>query len=198
MNTYPKYFITLFCLWSFHLSAQNVDFNYVNSKSSGFLIGSSFIDEHLPEGFDYHPIKFIYNRSIPLLKYRDDRKSNLYIQFEPQFNPVIIAHAKNAYEFGVNVGFLYHLKLSEREIVFGGIGSGPHYISVKTAMQSRGFIFSDNFIIGYRRLIDFEKPLELNMQIRFRHISNASLQQPNHGIDNFFFLIGLSKVIAHI
>jgi hypothetical protein len=198
MNTPLKYFIILFFLESVNASAQNVDFNYINSKSSGLIIGSSFIDEHLPEGFNYHPIKFIYNYSIPMLRYKMERKSNFFIQFEPQFNPVIIAHSKNAFEFGVNVGFLYHLKLSDQEIVFGGIGSGPHYISVTTTMQSKGFIFSDNFIIGYRRLINLKKPLELNLQIRFRHISNASLQQPNHGIDNFFILIGLSKVIAHI
>jgi len=198
MSATLKYFIILFCLWPFHISAQNVDFNYINSKSSGLLIGSSFIDERLPEGFNYHPIKLIYNYSIPMLRYKKERKSNFFIQFEPQFNPVIIARSKNAIEFGVNVGFLYNRKLSDKEIVFGGIGSGPHYISVTTTMQSKGFIFSDNFILGYRRLINIKNPLELNLQIRFRHISNASLQQPNKGIDNFFFLIGLSKVIVHI
>ncbi len=171
------------------------DFHYLNSKTSGFLIGTSYVDEHLPGGSNYHPIKFIYNYSIPLLKNNTQRKSNIFLQLEPQFNPVIVTNSKNAFELGFNVGFLYHLSLNDKSIIFGGIGSGPHYISVETSLQANGFIFSDNFIIGYRKLINDKNPIEINIQTRFRHISNAGIQEPNLGIDNFFIMIGLSKLI---
>jgi hypothetical protein len=36
----------------------------------------------------------------------------------------------------------------------------------------------------------------LNLQCRFRHISNAGLQKPNFGIDNFFAVVGFSKIIG--
>ncbi len=181
-------------LFTGKLNAQ--DFSYINSKSSGFLIGTSYVDEHLPGGSNYHPIKLIYNYSIPLLKNDVCRKSNLFLQFEPQFNPVIVTNSKNAFEFGVNIGFLYHLSLNDKSMFFGGIGSGPHYISVETSLQANGFIFSDNFIIGYRQLINTKNSIEFNIQTRFRHISNAGIKEPNLGIDNFFLLIGIFKIIV--
>lgn len=171
------------------------ELNYINTKTSGFLIGSSFVNEKLPEGDHYHPIKFIYKYAIPLLKKKANRTSNIFLQLEPQINPIIITNAKNAIEFGINVGFLYHKAISDKSIIFGGIGSGPHYISVKTTLQAKGFIFSDNFILGYRQKLNLKKTLEINIQTRFRHISNAGLKEPNLGIDNFFILLGLSKFI---
>lgn len=198
MKAYPFFNlkIALLFLFVFIVSKTKAqEFNYIQTKSSGFLIGTSYVDEHLPGGSNYHPIKLIYKYNFPLLKKNKNRKSNIFLQIEPQFNPVIVTNAKNAFEFGINVGFLYHKLTTDRSILFAGIGSGPHYISVETSLQSNGFIFSDNFIIGFRQLLNFKKPVELNIQTRFRHISNAGLQEPNLGIDNFFILIGLSKII---
>ena len=182
-------------MWSLEGNAQTHDNNYINLKTKGFLIGNSLVDEYLPEGYYYHPIKITYSYAIPILKIKPQRKSNIYVHFEPQFNPVIITDAKNTFEFGINVGFLFHFKASEKGIFYGGIGSGPHYVSINTNLQAKGFNFSDNFIIGYRQLLDINKPLELNIQTRFRHVSNDGLQKPNHGIDNLFIMIGLSKII---
>ena len=194
-----KLFILLLLIAiSAQISAQGIDFNYINSKTKGVLIGTSFIDEHLPEGNTYHPVTFIYNISFPLLKLNADRKSNLHIQFEPQLNPVFISNVENSIEFGINVGFLYHKLIGDQATIFAGIGSGPHFISAQTRLQARGFIFSDNFIFGYRQLISIQNPMELNFQIRFRHISNAGIKQPNYGIDNFFILVGLSRAIPLI
>lgn len=191
----PKFLIIIFILFPFMCKPQEITSNYINSKTKGFLIGTSYVDEHLPEGNNYHPFKIIFKYATPLLKNNDHRKSNIYLQLEPQFNPVIVTNSKNALEFGFNVGFLYHRILSEKSIIFTGIGSGPHFITIKTSLQANGFIFSDNFIIGYRQIINDKLPLELNIQTRFRHISNARIQEPNLGIDNFFILIGLSKII---
>ncbi len=92
-------------------------------------------------------------------------------------------------EFGVNVGLRYDYKIFKRQFIYCAVGTGPHYISLKTKMQARGFIFSDNFVFGtYRQL----EKIKLNLQVRYRHMSNASLMHPNKGIDNFFILAGAS------
>ncbi len=198
MRFYLKLVILFFLFSPLNILAQSPDFNYLNAKSYGFLTGTSFIDENLPGNHNYHPIQFIYKISKPLLKFNPERKSNISINFEPQFNPVFISNAKNSIEFGLNVGFLYERKISESSIIFGGIGSGPHYINVETSLQSKGFIFSDNFIIGLRQLLRENKRTEFNVQIRFRHISNAGISEPNLGIDNFFIMFGLSRIIPRI
>ena len=198
MRFYRKILIIAALIIPLNILAQPKDFNYINSKTNGFLVGTSFINENLPGNHNYHPIQFIYKFSRPLLKFKHERRSNLFINFEPQFNPVFISKAKNSFEFGLNVGFQYERKLSDGTIIFGGMGSGPHYISVETSLQSKGFIFSDNFIIGLRQLLKGNRPTELNIQIRFRHISNAGISEPNLGIDNFFIIFGLSRVFPRI
>lgn len=198
VNNFIRFIILLciICIINSPLLSQNESNSYINSNTSGFLIGYSFVDEMLPEGNSYHPINLIYNYTFPLKKKQVDNKSNLFLQFEPQINPVFINNGKNAIEFGVNVGLLYHLMIADDIILFAGIGSGPHFISINTKLQSSGFIFSDNLILGYRRCFkSWNKPLELNVQLRFRHISNAGIKEPNTGIDNFFILIGLSKIV---
>ena len=50
------------------IKAQAQELGYINTKTSGFLIGTSYVDENLPGGNKYHPIKFIYKYAVPLLR----------------------------------------------------------------------------------------------------------------------------------
>jgi hypothetical protein len=80
---------------------------------------------------------------------------------------------------------------ADRLSLYAAIGSGPHYITVETDRQARGFIFSDNFELG--SAYNFERiNTAFLLKFRFRHISNAGLKEPNGGIDNFFVIAGLS------
>lgn len=70
-------------------------------------------------------------------------------------------------------------------------GSGPAWQSSVSPKQRKGFVFSNNFTLGVRCRI-LRGLMEINPQIRFRHMSNGGLFLPNSGIDNFFLLLGLS------
>ncbi|HUR30281.1 MAG TPA: acyloxyacyl hydrolase, partial [Saprospiraceae bacterium] len=71
----------------------------------------------------------------------------------------------------------------------------PHYINTVTERQAQGFIFSDNLTFGLRKQLPSRKNnYELNIQYRFRHISNAGLSYPNKGINNGFLILGITKV----
>ena len=197
MKTSP-FLLTLLLILLFGntVSAQQKNDNYLKHQTMGLLLGTRYVDEHLPEGTNYHPIKFIINYKLPLRKAEKIKKGVFIIQFEPQFNFILINGGDNAIETGINVGFQYEYLVGKNNIIFGGFGSGPHFITVETNLQANGFIFSDNFILGYRqRILNEKSPFEINIQTRFRHISNAGLQEPNLGIDNFFILIGISTII---
>ena len=72
-----------------------------------------------------------------------------------------------------------------------GLGSGPHYLGFDSAIQKKGFIFSDNFFLNFSQSISHD--LWIDYEVRFRHISNAGIAEPNIGIDNFFLGIGFNK-----
>lgn len=190
-----KKILTLVLILSSNIIFCQYTQSYITQKSKGIFLGYGFINELLPENYYYKILQFIYNYSIPILNQQNVNKHNLLVQFEPQLNPVFIKRKKMEIELGTNVGLLYNYKLTENLLLDIGIGSGFHFISIRTNLQARGFIFSDNFILGISKRLKSKKGfMEFSIQTRFRHISNAGLKEPNTGIDNFIILTGLSKV----
>jgi hypothetical protein len=176
-------FILLFSLESFGQSW----------KSVGLHLGIPIIHETLTEGRKYKPFQLLfYYNFANLLK---GKKNDLFVYLEPQlvwvhFSP----KGKKEWEFGANLGLEYRHHLGENSSLSAAIGSGPHYITVETRQQARGFIFSDNFTAGFHRKLG-NSGLNLDLKCRFRHISNANLEQPNKGIDSWFVIAGVSKVL---
>lgn len=162
-----------------------------HQKSIGFHLGIPFAHEKLSEGRAYKPYQLLFYYNFKnLLK---DRKNDLFIYLEPQlvwarFSP----KTKKEFEFGANLGLEYRLNLSEQTAFTAAIGSGPHYISVETKQQAKGFIFSDNFTAGLRRKLG-DTGFDLDLKCRFRHVSNANLMKPNKGIDSWFVIVGATK-----
>ena len=187
-----KIWIVLFVsFFSINLAAQNY----------GFTVGIPFIAEHLPEGRDYLPTKFIGQIEFPLrTKNRSVEETRWFICVEPQFNLVYLPVSERAtngattaetdeIEFGANAGIRYRLPLNPIWSIHAQISAGPHYISrAYPGLQAGGYIFSDNFGIGSD--IHLTPQIDLFLQMRFRHLSNAGLQEPNKGIDNWFLMLG--------
>lgn len=174
--------INLFCGFAF--SQKGTQYKQMS-------IGVAFSNEQMPEGV-YQPLLCMYDFGWNLRKAEHHaKKGAFYWYFEPQFNPVFISGNLNDLEFGLNGGFKYFHDLGAKSKFYIGIGSGPHFITVQTRMQADGYIFSDNFFTGINLPVG-EKHY-LNLQYRFRHISNAGFQKPNKGLDNHFLVIGLGK-----
>lgn len=103
-----------------------------------------------------------------------------------------ISFGRHDFDLISNLGieFLWQF---HRSIAFRvAIGSGPGYQSSSSGHQARGFIFSNNFSGGFKLTLGKQKPFNATSQFRFRHMSNASLENPNFGIDNFLFLVGVA------
>ena len=121
---------------------------------------------------------------------------------QPQFNlsrfenfndsPIIT----RGHEYGLNAGLLirrFFLNYLISPYLF--ISTGPHYVSGVPERQSPGFIFSDNFFSGLN--IRLTEAFYLDLRFGFRHISNAGLNNPNGGINNFVVNIGFISFIQN-
>lgn len=141
----------------------------------------------------YAPLLIQGNFRFPIIK--NNRMHQATILLQPQFNPVkpISNNNKFIFETGVNFGIAYEYYIHPKTILFLGAGIGPHFINVNTSLQANGFIFSDNIFLGAHQILS--PGWMLSYQLKFRHISNASLQQPNVGLDNLFAGLAFSYFI---
>jgi hypothetical protein len=114
---------------------------------------------------------------------------------QPQFNisrfreKDSIPEIAGGLEFGLNGGILFRVyMLDDRISPYLCISAGPHYVSGVPDRQSPGFIFSDNLFTGLQ--IKLSNSFYLDLRFGFRHISNAGLQNPNGGVNNWFGNMG--------
>ncbi len=144
-------------------------------------------------------VPYTYNVTLfqCLYTYRVWKKSSwsLEVLTAPQVNLTKyrkvdnVPDQSNGYELGINAGMFFRKIILDKSMdVWAGVSIGPHYISGAPERQSSGFIFSDNVFGGLR--VSITRRAWLNSGIGFRHISNASLKQPNDGVNNIIVNIG--------
>lgn len=177
--------VVLFCC---SLSANVTLQAQSHARWGGVVAGLPFVYEHLPEGRSYQPWQLLGWVTLTDLKKRGN--DHLYWYAEPQL--VFVTYSDGSgpdWEAGLNTGLMYQLALGKGWFATAAIGTGPHYVTVETPLQARGFIFSDNFEAGI--IAPLGQGVQLHLRSRFRHISNAGLKNPNKGIDIFFALAGI-------
>ncbi len=182
---------------------SNVDTKLKNFKiiEKGFLVGYGYgLDNlsNIPEG-NYRPIFLIYKlgRILPKLE-KNIKNSPLKFRLYSEYQIIPVMLFKNnqtqwEFEIGNSNGIQFIYKLNSKLEIYGLIGSGLHYFSTKTVRQKRGLIFSDNMDAGI--YYNTKNDWSINFAFRIRHMSNANIWMPNHGINTSNFLIGLSKNI---
>ncbi|MFA5155776.1 MAG: acyloxyacyl hydrolase [Candidatus Omnitrophota bacterium] len=69
-------------------------------------------------------------------------------------------------------------------------GIGFLYMSQHTREQSTQFNFEEQGGIGAHYFI--KKNFAINADCRIRHVSNSGIDQPNHGINSMFYLVGVT------
>jgi len=68
------------------------------------------------------------------------------------------------------------------------VGIGFLYMSQHTVEQSTQFNFEEQGGVGAHYFL--KDNFAINADCRIRHVSNAGIDQPNHGINSLFFLLG--------
>ncbi|MBI3141832.1 MAG: acyloxyacyl hydrolase [Bacteroidetes bacterium] len=158
----------------------------------GFRLSFPVVYEHLPEA-KYQPIlvQGYMSWHLGATHGLDNKKGHFMAYIEPQVNPVLLSGRLSDLELGCNGGIRYQMQLNANNQLYWAVGTGPHYITVRTRTQHRGYIFSDNFIMGWQHALG--ERLRGNIQYHFRHISNAGIMRPNQGIDNHFVSLGVLR-----
>jgi hypothetical protein len=165
----------------------------------GFMVGYGYgIDTfNISEG-NYRPIFLMYRTALysPRVKVDPNRKIRFRVYSEYQFNPVMLYKdgiTTWTFDCGISNGLQILYSIHSKLQIYALIGSGAHYADVKTKRQKRGLIFSDNMDAGFYYYLT--EKWALNCSFRIRHMSNANLWMPNHGINTSNFLIGFSKIL---
>jgi hypothetical protein len=184
MRTWKYIFLLALVFSSGIIQAQD---SITKFKTSGFWTGYGF---ELNPNITYRVYYIAGEFSFPFNN--KPKKNFLSWYLEPQFN--MVNSGRTDIELGCNIGLKNTIRLSPDLLFYQVLGSGPHFITAQLARQSTGFIFSDNFGLGLLKKIKKDHPLFLNLQLRYRHISNASIKKPNSGIDNVNLIIGISGI----
>jgi hypothetical protein len=184
LSSLSIYLIAFLCI-SLSSQAQEIPDSAYKTVSHGFATGIGFGEN---TGTRYKPI-FLMGDFSWQFKPRV-KKVFLSWYFEPQFN-IVLTERPIDLEFGANLGFRNYIRLNPGLYFYQMIGSGPHYFTADVERQVQGFLFSDNFAAGVYTKIS--GPTFLNLQFRFRHLSNASINHPNSGINTFNILVGLAN-----
>jgi hypothetical protein len=130
--------------------------------------------------FDLKPFtrKFNFNPR-PLLQFQIEP----FITFVSQPNRNI----ETGTSFFLKVGLLPE---SSKFQPFIKAGAGLSYITQHMREQSTQFNFIEQGCVGFHYF--FRKNTAFTLEGRIRHLSNAGIDQPNHGINTYFVLGGLS------
>lgn len=158
-------------------------------NESGVVVGVG--SGSIAEGY-YNPILLIWRVGWDLKKVfpgLEKYRGTFSAYIEPQVNPVF--NPETDVELGVGVGVKYRYAVTDRFswYVMGSVG--PHFITVKSQDQANGFIFSDTIGAGCSLMLTEKSSVDL--EYRFRHLSNCGFENPNVGINNNFIAIGYSR-----
>ncbi|MDD5155578.1 MAG: acyloxyacyl hydrolase [Candidatus Omnitrophica bacterium] len=166
-------------------------------KQAGPLVGieylTGFAQAKLREKGSYSAVPmmvdFDFNLKPLTKKIGFNPPGLLQFQLEPFINPVYRpdSNVEIGNSFLIKIGFLPdNFKFQP---YFKG-GAGLIYITQHTREQSTQFNFVEYAGCGIHYF--FNKNTAFTVEGRYRHLSNASIKQPNKGIDTYFFLAGLS------
>jgi len=146
-------------------------------------------------------ITYDYEVNLLQLQYFYALKTGRSFAFDvlvaPQYNTTTyrkvdeIGDLYNGYEVGLTAGISPRLFTSN-----GGFGfyllitSGPMYISGTPQRQSEGLNFASTAATGVQlRLL---RKAYIDLRTGFRHLSNARLKDPNGGVNNLVWSVGLN------
>lgn len=121
-------------------------------------------------------------------KFNFDPKGMLEIIYEP-YIAGILTPEQNA-EFGLPFFFRYSFPLTEKFHPYLEVGTGPYYMTLGTYEQSTQFNFVSAGGAGLTYF--FREDWALSVGYRMRHVSNASIDKPNGGLEANVYTAGVS------
>lgn len=158
-------------------------YGYADQDLGAFELGVNY-------NYELHLFRLQYYRTL-----LSKETFSLELLFQPQYNigryavEVDTAPNRDVWETGLNVGLLARKNFKDDLLsIYALISAGPHYVSGAPDRQVPGFTFSDNFMGGVN--VRMFQQTYFDLRFGVRHVSNANLQYPNGGVNNFILNIG--------
>lgn len=160
-----------------------IQYGYADQDLGAFELGVNY-------NYELHLFRLQYYRTL-----LSKETFSLELLFQPQYNigryavEVDTAPNRDVWETGLNVGLLARKNFKDDLLsIYALISAGPHYVSGAPDRQVPGFTFSDNFMGGVN--VRMFQQTYFDLRFGVRHVSNANLQYPNGGVNNFILNIG--------
>lgn len=142
--------------------------------------------------YEVNLLQFQYFHAI-----KTGRNFDFDVLLAPQYNTTTyrkvdeVGDLYNGYEVGLTAGISPRLFTSNRALGFYLLlTSGPMYISGTPGRQAEGFNFASMAATGVQlRLL---KKAYIDLRTGFRHLSNARLKEPNGGVNNLVWSVGVN------
>jgi len=149
------------------------------------------VGEELRRDYDFYPVFVGLGFNLKDLTKRIG--FNPPVTFEFQLEPYIayVSSPDANVEFGNSFLLKFGLVPESWKLqLYGKAGVGMAYMTNHTHEQSTQFNFIESGGVGASYFISDH--LALTVEGRIRHLSNAGIKQPNHGINTYFALAGVS------
>lgn len=196
----PFAILSLFFASMLGFTQPNQNVFHFNQNRAGIMIGCAtqelgFLGVNEQDQYRGILLKGQYNWVLT-----NWQKGGIELLFQPQLNFSRVqtrnktSNLENGVEFGINVGLLARKNIfHDQSAIYALVSAGPHFITKSIETQAKGFLFSDNFALGF--LQNISSKTYLDFRFGYRHLSNASLEQPNRGIDNWVISIGINLAL---
>lgn len=195
LSVLPVVFL-MFFLTSGLSRADEINAKEILQKSKyelGFLAGYGWAMDNLPQEPDIQHAVFMPSVSITLSGIERGRsfyRGIVQYQIEPVIGLITVPNQRA--EFGLSAaGFKYNFTaLENRWMPYSNFGFGVIYEPIGHHVQGTDFNFILQTGVGVEYFLDEKRAI--NIQYRYRHISNASIRMPNSSINSSFILVGMS------
>lgn len=155
-----------------------------------FLTGYSWGDLKRKEDYSFHPflVAFDFNLKPLTKKIGFNPRSLVQFQIEPFLG--YISSPDSNFEMGTSFFFKFgFLPQTSKIQPYIKAGVGLDYMTLHTREQSTQFNFISTGAVGTH--IFFKKNVALTLEGRYRHLSNASIDDPNTGINTYWGTVGI-------
>lgn len=166
----------------------SADRNYILPRQE-VLAGVGFSNIHHDGNYDLIPIFWDIHFNVKRFFKMLHPQGAVDVIWEPAVALVFSPH--NNVEVANNFLLEYDLLPSKFRVqpYFKG-GVGTIFISEHIRNQSTQFNFNEYAGLGIHYFLT--QNTALSLEYRFRHLSNAAIKEPNHGVNTYFVLLGIS------
>ena len=155
------------------------------------LTGFGWNKLHGKNNYNLFPVLVAFDFNLKPLAEKINCRPRQLLQFQVEPFATFVSSPDNNMEAGSN--FFLKMGLLPQTSKFqpyAKLGLGLIYLTQHTGEQSTQFNFTETAGLGLHYFL--WKNIALTLEYRYRHLSNAAIKQPNHGINTQFGLAGLT------